>query len=182
MRGQTALSEAVARYQYKLMAYKDEYEVARLYTDGEFKKALTQAFEGNYRLSFHLAPPLLSKRDPETGELKKRTFGRWIFTAFKVLAKLKRLRGTPLDIFGYTAERRVERALIGEYEAIVEELIAGLKPSNHAIAVEAASAPEAIRGYGHIKDRNLEAARAHQSHLMGLFRDPAKAKAAQAAE
>ena len=182
VRGQTALSEAVARYAYKLMAYKDEYEVARLYTDGEFEQALDQAFEGKIRLSFHLAPPLLAARDPETGELKKRTYGRWIFTAFKLLTKLKRLRGTPLDIFGYSGERKIERALIGEYESVVEELIAGLKPGNHAIAVEVASSPEAIRGYGHVKARNLIAARAHQDHLLGLFRDPAKAKAAQAAE
>ena len=182
VRGQTALSEAVARYAYKLMAYKDEYEVARLYTDGEFRKALDQAFEGKVRLSFHLAPPMLAGRDPESGELKKRTYGRWIFSAFKVLAKFKRLRGTPLDIFGYTTERKTERALVREYEAMVDELIDGLKPDNHAIAIQAASGPEAIRGYGHVKERNLEAARVHQAHLLDLFRDPEKAKAAQAAE
>jgi indolepyruvate ferredoxin oxidoreductase len=164
------------------MAYKDEYEVARLYTDGDFGKALHQAFTGKYRLQFHLAPPLLAPRDPKTGELQKRTYGRWIFTVFKLLAKLKGLRGTPLDIFGYTAERKAERALIADYEATMEEILKGLKKENHGLAVEIARTPEVIRGFGHIKERAMEAAAVHKAHLLDLFRHPDKAKKAQAAE
>ena len=181
-KGVTDLTQAVARYAYKLMVYKDEYEVARLYTDGDFRKALGQAFEGNYKLQFHLAPPLLASRDPRTGELQKRAYGRWVFTAFKLLAKLKRLRGSRFDVFGYTAERKAERALVTQYEATIEEIIAGLKKENHGIAVEIARTPEVIRGYGHIKERAMEAAAVHQAHLLELFRDPEKAKKAQAAE
>jgi indolepyruvate ferredoxin oxidoreductase len=178
----TDLSEAVARYAYKLMAYKDEYEVARLFTDGDFAKALAQAFEGDYKLRFHLAPPLLAARDPATGELQKRTYGRWIFTAFKALARLKRLRGSRLDIFGYTAERKAERALIADYAATIAEIVKGLRKENHGLAVEIARTPEVIRGFGHVKERAMEAASVHQTHLLDLFRHPDKAKKAQAAE
>ncbi len=181
-KGATDLTQAVARYYYKLLAYKDEYEVARLYTDGDFGKALHQAFEGKYKLQFHLAPPLLAPRDPKTGELQKRTYGRWVFTAFKLLAKLKGLRGTRLDVFGHTAERKAERALIADYEAAMEEILAGLKKENHGIALEIARTPEVIRGYGHIKERAMEAAAVHKAHLLDLFRHPEKAKKAQAAE
>jgi indolepyruvate ferredoxin oxidoreductase len=171
-KGRTGLAEAVARYYHKLLAYKDEYEVARLYTDGDFLKALHQRFEGDFKLQFHLAPPLLAPRDPVTGELQKRAYGRWVFTAFKLLAGLKGLRGTWLDPFGRTAERKRERALIAEYEAVVEELIAGLGHDNHALAVEIASVPEHIRGYGHIKDRHLAEAKAHEAELLAAFRAP----------
>jgi indolepyruvate ferredoxin oxidoreductase len=154
------------------MAYKDEYEVARLYTDGAFLKRLGEQFEGGYKLRFHLAPPLLAPRDPETGKLKKRRYGPWVFTAFKVLAKLRFLRGTKLDVFGYTAERRGERKLIADYESLMGEIAAKLSPANLAAAVALARIPEHIRGYGHVKDANLETAKKEEAKLLAAFRDP----------
>src|SRR5690606_14374048 len=142
--GSTDLTEAVARYFFKLMAYKDEYEVARLYTSGEFRKRLAQQFEGDYTLHFHLAPPLLARRDAE-GRLVKREYGPWVFTAFRVLAKLRFLRGTPLDPFGYTAERRGERALIAGYEKTIGGLLDDLRMGNIALAAQIAAVPEQIR-------------------------------------
>jgi indolepyruvate ferredoxin oxidoreductase len=168
--GGTRLAEAVARYYAKLLAYKDEYEVARLYATGEFKKKIEGMFEGDYRLNFHLAPPLLAKTDPLTGEPRKMQFGPWMLSAFGLLAKLKGLRGTPLDVFGRTAERRMERALIGEYERTMEALLAGLTPDNQALAVEIASLPEAIRGFGHVKAKSVVAARARQAELLARYR------------
>jgi indolepyruvate ferredoxin oxidoreductase len=170
--GSRELAEAVARNFFKLMAYKDEYEVARLYTDGSFAKKLAQQFEGDFRLEFHLAPPLLAPRDPVTGHQKKRRYGRWMMSAFRLLAKLKFLRGTPLDPFGHTEERRIERRLIDEYEALVDELIAGIAHENHAIAVELARIPEQIRGFGHVKAANLAQARARHAKLLDAFRSP----------
>jgi indolepyruvate ferredoxin oxidoreductase len=169
-RGCSGLAQAVARNLFKLMAYKDEYEVARLYTDGAFLEKLHRQFEGNFRLEYHLAPPLLASRDPVTGELRKRAFGPWMFVAFKLLARLRRLRGTAFDIFGRTQERRMERQLIVDYEAIVCELATVLTPDNHALAVEIASLPEQIRGFGHIKTRNVEKAKAREADLLGMLR------------
>ncbi|MEN1958336.1 indolepyruvate ferredoxin oxidoreductase family protein [Luteimonas changyuni] len=169
--GATDLSEAVARYFFKLMAYKDEYEVARLYTSGEFKRQLEQQFEGDYRLEFHLAPPLLARRDAE-GRLQKKAFGPWVFSAFKLLAKLKGLRGTPLDVFGYTAERRTERALIDGYELTVGGLLDALDSGNVALAAEIASIPEHIRGYGHVKHAHLEKAKAREADLLREWANP----------
>ena len=163
--GSTDLAEAVSRYLFKLMAYKDEYEVARLYTSGEFRKRLEQQFEGDYKLHFHLAPPLLAKRDAE-GRLLKREYGAWVFTAFRVLAKLRFLRGTPVDPFGHTAERRGERALIGAYEKTVGALLADLRMGNVALAARIASVPEQIRGYGHVKHAHLERAKAREADLL----------------
>ena len=155
--GQTALTEAAARNLFKLMAYKDEYEVARLYTDGTFRKQIASTFEGDkLRLEFHLAPPLLAKKDKATGELKKQSYGPWMLTAFRVLKRFKFLRGTPLDPFGYSAERRTERKLIRDYEALLEEIMNRLAPDNHAIAVGLAAIPEKIRGFGHVKARHLD--------------------------
>ncbi len=168
-RGRNGLAEAVARYYFKLLAYKDEYEVARLYTDGKFMARIREQFEGSYRLHIHLAPPLVAPRDPNTGELQKREYGRWVLGLFKLLAPLRRLRGTPFDIFGYTAERRRERALIAEYERAIETLLAGLDDENHKLAVEIASLPEHIRGYGHIKARSIEQAKAREAELLGYF-------------
>ena len=153
--GRTGLATAVARYLFKLMAYKDEYEVARLYTDGSFRDQVARTFEGDLRFEFHLAPPLLARKDAVTGEAKKMRFGPWMMQGFRALAALRGLRGTRFDIFGYTAERREERALIGEYEALCRELIATLTSDNHPLAVSLASLPEKIRGYGHVKMRNL---------------------------
>jgi indolepyruvate ferredoxin oxidoreductase len=168
----TRLAEAVARYFYKLMAYKDEYEVARLYTDGAFKEKIAAMFEGDITLKFHLAPPLLAKHDKE-GHLVKQEFGPWMMKAFGVLAKLKGLRGGPLDVFGYTAERKMERALIGEYRRTVGALLAKLNADNLAQAVAIASIPEDIRGYGHVKERHLKAAKAKEAALIAAFDAPA---------
>jgi indolepyruvate ferredoxin oxidoreductase len=164
--GGTKLAEAVARYYAKLLAYKDEYEVARLYASGEFRKKIDGMFEGDYKVHYHLAPPLLAKPDPVTGEPRKMKFGPWMMRTFGVLAKLKGLRGTAFDIFGRTAERRMERALIGEYESTVAALVRGLTRDNHALAVEIASLPESIRGFGHIKAKSVDAARRKQAELV----------------
>ena len=169
--GSTALGEAVARYAFKLMAYKDEYEVARLYTSGDFEQRVRDTFDGDYRIHFHLAPPLLAHRDGE-GHLRKAEYGSWVFGAFRLLAKLRFLRGGALDVFGYTAERKRERALIEEYFATVEELLAKLDRGNLVAAVEIASVPEHIRGYGHIKEGNLDKAKAQREQLLAAWRNP----------
>jgi indolepyruvate ferredoxin oxidoreductase len=176
--GRSGLAEAVAKSFYKLMAYKDEYEVARLYTDGEFLKKLGSQFEGDYKLTFHLAPPLFAERDPATGQLKKREYGAWVMPAFRMLASLRRLRGTRLDIFGYTAERRMERRLIGEYEATIDSVLASLDQDNHAMAVQIAAVPETMRGFGHVKEKNVKAAKAREASLLSAYRTPATARAA----
>jgi indolepyruvate ferredoxin oxidoreductase len=173
--GMSGLALAVARYAYKLMAYKDEYEIARLYTDGRFAEQLKGAFEGDIELQVHLAPPLWTKRDPETGLRDKRTYGAWMLKAMRLLAGLRRLRGTPFDVFGYSAERRTERRLVAEYESTVDELIGGLDHDNHALAVEIAALPEAIRGYGHVKERHIEAATADRQALLETWRSPEQA-------
>jgi indolepyruvate ferredoxin oxidoreductase len=154
--GSTRLAVAVARNLAKLMAYKDEYEVARLHSDPAFKAQLAAGFEDGARLRYNLAPPLFSKRDPQTGEPLKREFGAWMGTAFDVLARLKGLRGTAFDIFGYTDERRMERALITQYEAQMAIVVANLTATNHAAAVELAGLPAQIRGFGHVKHANVE--------------------------
>jgi indolepyruvate ferredoxin oxidoreductase len=169
----TKLAEAVARYYFKLMAYKDEYEVARLYTRPEHLQRLNATFEGDFRLRFHLAPPLLNRPDPVTGEARKSEFGPWVLTAFKVLARLKGLRGTAFDVFGRTAERRTERQLIADYERTADELLTRLSRDNHATAVAIASIPEEIRGYGHVKARHLKGAKAKEAELLAAFRSPA---------
>jgi len=177
--GQTGLTEAVAANFFKLMAYKDEYEVARLFTDGRFMAKLKRQFAGDFKLQFHLAPPLATARNPNTGHLQKRAFGPWMFGVFRLLARLRRLRGTRLDPFGYTAERRAERALIADYEALTAEIVGRLHPDNHALALELASIPEQIRGFGHVKERNLKTAKAREAELLGRFRSPQPAMAAE---
>ncbi|WP_048438316.1 indolepyruvate ferredoxin oxidoreductase family protein [Caenimonas sp. SL110] len=163
--GKTLLTESVARYLFKLMAYKDEYEVARLHTETGFQEKIAAMFEGDYQVNFHLAPPLTSKRN-EKGELQKRKFGPAMLTGFKLLARMKGLRGTAFDIFGRTEERRTERALIGEYRASIERVMAELNAGNHALAVEIARIPEQIKGYGHVKERHLALARPQWERLM----------------
>ena len=172
--GKTALTEATARYLFKLMAYKDEYEVARLHTDAGFLDKVNAMFEGDFKINYHLAPPLIAVKN-EKGELQKQKFGPWMLTAFKLLARLKALRGTPMDVFGRTEERKIERALIDEYKASMEEVLASLSAENHATAVEIARIPEAIKGYGHVKARHLAAARPQWAALMTAFRRPAPA-------
>ncbi|MDA5192466.1 indolepyruvate ferredoxin oxidoreductase family protein [Alphaproteobacteria bacterium LMG 31809] len=172
--GQTTLTEAVARYAFKLMAYKDEYEVARLYTEGTFEKHLKAQFEGDYKIEFNLAPPLLSKTDAKTGRPGKMTFGPWMLKAFRLLASLKGLRGTAFDIFGYSHDRRVERQLITAYEAAVQVLTDGLSAANHGLAVEIARLPEDIRGYGPVKDASLKTVQGKWDSLMARFRNPSE--------
>jgi indolepyruvate ferredoxin oxidoreductase len=176
--GKSGLAEAVARNYAKLLAYKDEYEVARLYAETAFQAQVARQFEGDYRLKFHLAPPLFASRDPKTGHLLKQEFGGWMLPAFKVLAKLKFLRGTALDPFGHTRERKEERALIAEYEAVVGELLATLDATNHALAVRLAAIPDDIKGYGHVKDAHLAKARRKQADLLQLWRNPGALKVA----
>jgi indolepyruvate ferredoxin oxidoreductase len=150
--GSVELTEAVAKNLFKLMAYKDEYEVARLYADGAFAEKLRQRFDGDFRLSFHLAPPLLARRDPLTGHLQKREYGAWMLPAFRLLARLKFLRGTAFDPFGYTSDRKAERQLIADYEAAITRYISGLRADRIAPLARLARLPEMIRGYGHIKE------------------------------
>ncbi len=175
--GSTNLAEAVARYLFKLMAYKDEYEVARLHTDPTFLERIASQFEGDYRLNYHLAPPLLAKRN-DKGELIKRPFGNWMQRVFGVLAGLKGLRGGALDVFGRTEERRTERALIVEYRECIDELLRGLNGQTLALAVEIARIPEEIRGYGHVKARHLDAARPRWTKLMARWREVPQKQAA----
>ncbi|HEX4985789.1 MAG TPA: indolepyruvate ferredoxin oxidoreductase family protein [Burkholderiales bacterium] len=164
-----ALARAVARNLFKLMAYKDEYEVARLYADGEFEKRLKAAFEGDFTVSYHLAPPLVARRDAR-GRLVKSRYGAWMKPAFAALARLKGLRGSALDPFGYTRERRTERGMIRDYEALVLELLQGLSPKNHRLAVELASLPERIRGFGHVKERSIALVAAEREKLLRQLR------------
>ena len=169
------LTQAVARYLFKLMAYKDEYEVARLHTDASFHAKINAMFEGDFKVHYHLAPPLMAKKNAK-GELQKQQFGPWMLAAFKVLARLKGLRGTALDVFGRTEERRTERALITDYRASLEEVLAGLTghagEARYATALEIARIPEQIRGFGHVKERNLQAARQNWASLQAQFRRP----------
>ncbi len=169
--GVTDLTEAAAMSLFKLMAYKDEYEVARLYTESYFSEKLRAQFEGDYKLSFHLAPPLFAKVDPVTGHPRKRAYGPWMMKAFGVLARLKGLRGSAWDVFGYTQERRMERALIGEYRSLLDDIVARLTPANHVAAVELAELAQSIRGFGHVKMRNLEKVRAAEPKLRAAFED-----------
>ena len=169
-RGYSGLAEAAARNLFALMAYKDEYEVARLYSNGAFRKKLRQQFEGDFTLDYHLAPPLLAARDPATGEPRKRKFGPWMGHVFSVLARLRGLRGTALDMFGYTRERRMERRLIADYETTLREIAASLDSGNHALCVEIASLPAKMRGFGHVKARNVETAKACEAELLALLR------------
>jgi len=171
----TTLTESVARYLFKLMAYKDEYEVARLHTDTTFLGKVNAMFEGDFKLNYHLAPPIMAKKN-DKGELVKQSFGPWMLTGFRLLVRLKGLRGTALDIFGKTEERRTERALIGEYKDSVEEVLASLNAANHATGVEIARIPEQIKGYGHVKERHLRAARVQWQGLMAQWRSPEAAK------
>jgi len=165
----TRLTEAVAKYLFKLMAYKDEYEVARLHTSDAFAKKIADMFEGDYKLNFHLAPPLLAKRDSK-GHLVKQKYGPWMTSAFGMLAKLKSLRGTTFDIFGYTLERKMERALPVEYQFTISSLLPQLTKENLSTAIAIASIPEEIRGYGHVKEKHVALAQAKHADLLAEFR------------
>jgi indolepyruvate ferredoxin oxidoreductase len=172
--GRDDLARAGARYAFKLMAYKDEYEVARLYTDGSLVRQLEREFEGDYRLRIQLSPQFLpaflAPRDPETGRVRKWSIpASLMLPAFRVMAALRFLRGTPFDPFGWTAHRRLERRLVAEYEATLETLLAGLGAGNRALAVEIASLPELLRGFDSVKERHLAAAREKQRELLEAF-------------
>ena len=171
--GSTKLTEAVAHGYFKLLAYKDEYEVARLYTDTGFVEQVGRMFEGDWKLTFHMAPPVLGETGEDGGEPKKKSFGPWMLKALALLSKGKRLRGTPLDPFGWLAERRMERRLIVEYETTMGEVLHGLTRENLGVAVEIARLPLEMRGYGHVKNRNVETAKAREAKLLEQFRQPA---------
>ncbi len=172
--GSTELTAAVARYYFKLMAYKDEYEVARLYSSGEFRRRIAQQFDGDYKIHFNLAPPLFAKKDAE-GRLLKKEYGPWMATAFSWLAKLKFLRGGVFDVFGRTEERRMERQLIVDYAKTVEGLLPALDAGNVGLAAEIARVPEHIRGYGHVKEAHLHQAKAREVELLAQWQAPAQA-------
>ncbi len=172
----TSLTESAVRSLFKLMAYKDEYEVARLYTDGSFAREIAAQFEGDVQLSFHMAPPIFSKRDKLTGHLRKRRFGSWMMRVFSILARLKILRGSAFDVFGFSAERREERSLVGEFESLLVQLSDTLSERSLPLAIEIASLPMDIRGYGHVKAAATQAYRSKLktklSELESLFNDP----------
>ena len=164
------LTRAVAQALHKLMAYKDEYEVARLYTDGAFRRRLRAQFAGDYKLRFHLAPPLLARRDPSTGHLTKREFPGWTLRVFAVLAKLRFLRGSAFDLFGRSGERRRERQDIADYRTLLGELLPDLTDANYAAAVQLAELPLQLRGFGHVKDDNRDRLKLQRDGLLAAFR------------
>ena len=166
--GDTALTDAVARSYFKLLAYKDEYEVARLYSAPEFAAELAASFEGDYSLRFHLTLPW-SRGAAPGDEPKKQSFGPWMLTVMKLLAKLKFLRGSALNPFGSSAERKQERALIADYEATVEAILSALAAHNRDAAIALARVPETIRGYGPVKERSVATAKAKRGELMAAF-------------
>ncbi|MDO8318851.1 indolepyruvate ferredoxin oxidoreductase family protein [Rhodoferax sp.] len=173
MAGTERLTRTVLTQAYRLMATKDEYEVARLYTDGRFEKQLREQFEGDPKLSFHLAPPLFAKRDPATGHLKKQAYGPWVLSVMRLLTGLKGLRGGWFDPFGKTAERRLERQLARMYPAMVEALLPTLTTSNHSAAVTLAGIAAEVRGFGHIKERQLlQAAKQWRQACQGTAAEP----------
>ena len=166
----TRLTQAVACYYFKLLAIKDEYEVARLYAESDFLDSIAATFEGDYTLHYHLAPPLLARPDPVSGKVQKVEFGPWMMGVFRGLAKLRRLRGTRWDIFGHSAERRLEKQLIGDYEEDIAAILSTLSPATLSIAVELASLPEQIRGYGHIKLKSIAAVQKQRTSLLEKLR------------
>jgi len=180
------LTNAVARFYFKLMAYKDEYEVARLYTDGSFEKHLKETFDGDLKLTFNLAPPIFSGKPLPNGRPRKKEFGQWMLPVFRLLARMKRLRGTGLDVFGYTAERKMERRMITEYETMIESLLPKLSADNHRFAAALARVPDEIRGYGPVKEKAIEKAEKNKTALLAQFKNPpaekADAKTLEAAE
>ncbi len=167
--GMSGVAENAAKYLFKLMAYKDEYEVARLHSNGKLQASIEAQFEGDYEIRYHLAPPVISRKDKITGHLKKREFGPSMQQKFKTLAKLKFLRGTPADVFGYSAERRAERAMIKEYESLLEKISNELTPANHSLAVELTALPDLVRGYGHVKMESIDTYNAELVRLKAMW-------------
>ena len=163
------LTSAVARFYFKLLSYKDEYEVARLYTDGQFEKTIRETFDGDFRMKFHLAPPILGGRKLPNGRPQKREFGPWTFRLFRLLASMKGLRGGPLDLFGYSAERKMERRLIGEYEKLIAEILPKLTAANQVQAAALARYPDEIRGFGPVKEKAVAKAAELRARLQRQF-------------
>jgi indolepyruvate ferredoxin oxidoreductase len=154
------------------MAIKDEYEVARLWAESGFLKQVADQMEGDYRFQFHLAPPAFATRDLVTGQLQKRAYGGWMLPAFRLLAKGRRLRGTVFDVFGRTAERRMESELLADYEGLLDELVGALTPENHEAAVELARLTQRIRGYGHVLEASRTRVKKEEAALLARFRSP----------
>jgi indolepyruvate ferredoxin oxidoreductase len=179
--GSTIVTEAAARSLFKLMAIKDEYEVARLYTDGSFQRELAKQFQGYDKLEFHLAPPILGRKGAD-GVARKSSFGPWMMKGFKLLAAMKGLRGGALDVFGYTAERRMERALLDRYDADLELIRASLSSDNLDAAAALASVPQLIRGYGHVKHVSVDKASGERERLVKRLNAAPTSPTLQAAE
>jgi indolepyruvate ferredoxin oxidoreductase len=177
-----ALPRAVAINYAKLLAYKDEYEVARLFTDGKFEQQLRDQFEGEFKFNFNLAPPILGGAKDALGRPKKRAFGAWMMPVFRTLAKLRVLRGTPLDVFGYSADRKLERELIVSYENDVDTALRLLSPVTHDTAVELLNLPDRIRGYGPVKEKAVADAKVRHSQLTADLANPPPAPRQLAAE
>jgi indolepyruvate ferredoxin oxidoreductase len=177
-----ALPRAVAINYAKLLAYKDEYEVARLFIDGRFEKQLRDQFEGDFKFSFNLAPPLLAGKPDALGRPGKRAFGAWMMPVFRTLAKFRFLRGTPLDVFGYSADRKLERDLIAGYEKDVATVLGLLSPVTHDTAVELLSLPDRIRGYGPVKEKAVNDAKVRYAQLAADLVNPPPAPRQLAAE
>ncbi|MFN0317423.1 MAG: indolepyruvate ferredoxin oxidoreductase family protein [Burkholderiales bacterium] len=168
--GRQALAMAVARSYFKLLAYKDEYEVARLYVESGFLGKIAAQFDGDYKIAFHLAPPLFAARDPDTGNPRKQRYGPWVIPAFRLLARMKTLRGSIWDVFAHTADRKTERRLIAEFESLAEEISRDLSPANHDSAVALVALAEKIRGYGHVKAKSIEVVAGEKETLLKEFR------------
>jgi indolepyruvate ferredoxin oxidoreductase len=175
----TKLTEAVAKNLFKLMSYKDEYEVARLFTDGSFSKKVSEKFDGDFKLKFYLAPPIFAQRDKTTGRIQKKEFGGWMIHAFRLLAGLKFLRGGAFDPFGRTEERRTERKLVADYFDMIDQRIAGLKAEQIPLLTRLARLPETIRGFGHVKEANIKLAAAEKARLEAELENSRFAAAAE---
>jgi indolepyruvate ferredoxin oxidoreductase len=179
--GSTTVTEAAAKNLFKLMAIKDEYEVARLYTDGSFVRELKKQFQSYGSIEFHLAPPILGRRDAD-GRPKKSSFGPWMMQAFRILAALKGLRGTAFDVFGYNAERRLEKKLLAQYEGDLDLVARRLSASSVEAAAALLSVPALIRGYGYVKHAAVEQAAAERARLVERFVGMEASPELQAAE
>ena len=157
------------------MSYKDEYEVARLYTNGDFEKRVVETFEGDFKLNYHLAPPLIGLGKKPNGRPRKRAFGQWTMSAFRILARLKGLRGTAFDVFGYTQERKTERRLIADYRSTIDALLPKLSEGNRSIAASIARLPNDIRGFGPVKEASIEKADAELENMLRHFEGAGRA-------
>jgi indolepyruvate ferredoxin oxidoreductase len=176
------LPRAVAINYAKLLAYKDEYEVARLYTDGHFEKQIQDQFDGDFKISFNLAPPIMGGGKDALGRPRKRAFGPWMLPLLRLLAKMRGLRGTPFDVFSYSPDRTLERDLIAGYEKDVAHVLTMLSPLTVDTAIEILSLPERIRGYGPVKEKSVQDAKARYAQLAADLVNPPPAPRQIAAE